>query len=66
MTMINICFDTLNDYTKLVYDILNLLKDCEIDNKVVKDELIEAFCHIDKAHNELLKDVKSKVELNDE
>lgn len=64
--MINICFDTLNDYMKLVYDTLNLLKDCEISNKVVKDEIIEAFCHINNGYNELLKDVKSKVELDDE
>lgn len=64
--MMNICFDTLDDYMKLVHDILNLLKDCEIDNKVVKDEIIEAFCHIDNGYNELLKDIKSKVELDDE
>lgn len=64
--MMNICFDTLDDYMKLVRDILKLLKDCEIDNKVVKDEIVEAFCHIDKGYDELLKDVKSKVELDDE
>lgn len=65
--MINICFDTLNDYMKLVYDTLNLLKDCEIGNKVVKDEIIEAFCHIDNGYNELLKrhQIKGR-ELDDE
>lgn len=57
--MINICIETLNDYLKLTYDTLSLLKDCEIDNIIVKDELIEAFQHVDKAYNELLKEVNS-------
>ena len=54
----NICIETLVEYLELTYDNLNLLKDCEIDNIIVKDEIIEAFQHVDKAYNELLKEVK--------